>query len=251
MKPRLIAGNWKMHNTAAEAVAFVRQFRQALVPHVSAEVLILPPFTSLHGLQEVLRPDDRFSVGAQDLHWESEGAYTGAISGLMLNALGCRAVLIGHSERRRLFGETNAHVNKKLKAALRHNLAPILCVGETLEEREAGHTESVVKAQLLHGLRDVSADHVTDVTIAYEPVWAIGTGRAATVQQAEEVHACLRAILHAEWADAGTKTRIIYGGSVSPHNAREFFESDEINGALVGSACLEPEGFAKICELAS
>lgn len=240
-----------MHKTAAEAVAFVHQFRQALVPHASVEILILPPFTSLHGMQEVLLPDDRFSLGAQDLHWESEGAYTGAVSGLMLNALGCRAVLIGHSERRRLFGETDAHVNKKLKAALRHNLAPVLCVGETPEEREAGHTESVVKAQLLHGLRDVPADHVTDVTVAYEPVWAIGTGRAATVQQAEEVHASLRAILRAEWADIGTETRIIYGGSVSPRNAREFFESDEINGALIGNACLEPEGFAKICEFAS
>ena len=240
-----------MHKTAAEAVAFVHQFRRALVPHVSVEVLILPPFTSLHGIQGVLRPDDRFSLGAQDLHWDSEGAYTGAISGVMLKALGCRAVLIGHSERRRLFGETDAHVNKKLKAALRHNFAPILCVGETLEDREAGHTESVVKAQLLHGIRDVPAGHVTDVTIAYEPVWAIGTGRAATVQQAEEVHASLRAILRAEWADVGMETRILYGGSVSPHNAREFFESDEINGALVGNACLDPEGFAKICEFAS
>ena len=240
-----------MHKTAAEAVTFVHQFRHALGPHVSVEVLILPPFTSLHGIQEVLRPDDRFSLGAQDLHWESDGAYTGEISGLMLKALGCRAVLIGHSERRRLFGETHAHVNKKLKAALRQNLAPILCVGETLEEREAGHTESVVKAQLLHGLRDVPADHVTDVTVAYEPIWAIGTGRAATVQQAEEVHASLRAILRAEWANVGTETRIIYGGSVSPHNAREFFESNEINGALVGNACLEPESFAKICEFAS
>lgn len=240
-----------MHKTAAEAVAFVHRFRQVLGPDVSVEILIMPPFTALHAIQAVLQADDRFSLGAQDLAWETEGAYTGEVSGRMLKAAGCQAVIIGHSERRQLFGETNEHVNNKLKAALQQDMAPILCVGETLEEREAGQTEDVVKAQMLHGLRDLTADQMQDITIAYEPVWAIGTGRAATVQQAAEVHAALRSILHTEWKHVGTEMRILYGGSVSPQNAQTLFESEEINGALVGQACLDPESFAKICQLAS
>ncbi len=240
-----------MHKTASEAVAFLHQFRHALAPDVSAEILLIPPFTALDAIRRVLHVDDPFRLGAQDLHWETEGACTGAISGPMLKDAGCQAVIIGHSERRRLFGDTDAHVNQKLKAALRHDLAPILCVGETPEEREAGQTEQVVKAQIIQGLRDVTPDQLAGLTIAYEPVWAIGTGQAATVRQIEAVHVSIRAILNAEWRHVGKEIRIIYGGSVSPHNARELFGSTEINGALVGKTCLDPESFATLCLLAS
>ncbi len=240
-----------MHKTAAEAVAFLRQFRQALAPGLSVDIALMPPYIALSGMQHMLHADDSFTLGAQDLHWEQDGAYTGEISGRMLKAAGCRSVIIGHSERRQLFGETDERVNQKLKAALRHDLAPILCVGETLEEREAGRTEHAVNAQMRQGLRDLTREQIAGVTIAYEPIWAIGTGCAATVRQAEEMHAALRAIVNAEWRHMGTEMRIIYGGSVSPHNARELFGSPEINGALVGKACLDPEDFAKICQFAS
>ena len=240
-----------MHKTTAEAVDFVHRFREALGREVSAEILLIPPFTALCGIRQMLRADDPFGLGAQDLSWEDEGAYTGEVSGCMLKDAGCRSVIVGHSERRRLLGETDAQVNHKLHAALRHDLAPILCVGETLEEREAGQTRDVVQAQLLRALRDVPPERMTGLAIAYEPVWAIGTGYAATVRQIEDVHAFLRSILNAEWPHTGHGTRIIYGGSVSPDNAGELFGSDEINGALVGKACLDPDGFAKICRLAA
>ncbi len=240
-----------MHKTTAEAVEFVHRFRQALAPDVSVEILLIPPFTALDGIRQMLHPDDPFRLGAQDLYWEEEGAYTGEISGRMLKDVGCQSVIVGHSERRRLLAETDAHVNNKLKAALQHDLAPILCVGETLEERQTGHTQDVVKEQMLQALRDVPPEQMTSLAIAYEPVWAIGTGYAATVRHIEEVHAFLRSILNVEWPQIGHTTRIIYGGSVSPENAQELFRSDEINGALVGKACLDPEGFARICGMAS
>lgn len=240
-----------MHKTTAEAVEFVHRFRQTLAHDVSAEILLIPPFTALYGIRQMLRADDPFGLGAQDLSWEEEGAYTGEISGLMLKDVGCRSVIVGHSERRRLLGDTDARVNNKLKAALRHDLAPILCVGETLEERQAGHTQDVVKEQLLQALRDISPEQMTGLAIAYEPVWAIGTGYAASVRQIEDVHAFLRSVINTEWPQTGRGTRIIYGGSVSSENAGELFGSDEIDGALVGKACLDPEGFAKICGMAA
>ncbi len=240
-----------MHKTVTEAVGFVRQFRQALAHDVSADVLLIPPFTALYGIRQILHADDPFRLGAQDLSWETEGAYTGEVSGRMLKDVGCQAVIIGHSERRRLLGETDARVNNKLKAALQHDLAPILCVGETLEERQAGRTQRVVKEQMLQALRDLSPDQMTGLTVAYEPVWAIGTGYAATVREAEETHAFLRSIFTAEWPQTGQRLRIIYGGSVSPENAPELFGADEIDGVLVGKACLDPESFAKICRMAS
>ncbi len=240
-----------MHNSTAKAVEFVHRFRQALAPDVSVEILLIPPFTALDGIRQMLHPDDPFRLGAQDLYWEKEGAYTGEISGRMLKDVGCQSVIVGHSERRRLLAETDTQVNKKLKAALQHDLAPILCVGETLEERQTGHTQDVVKEQMLQALRDVPPEQMTGLAIAYEPVWAIGTGYAATVRHIEEVHAFLRSILNVEWPQIGHTTRIIYGGSVSPENAQELFRSDEINGALVGKACLDPDGFARICWMAS
>ena len=240
-----------MHKTTAEAADFVHRFRQALAHDVSAEILLIPPFTALYDIRHMLRTDDPFGLGAQDLFWEEEGAYTGEISGLMLKDVGCRSVIVGHSERRRLLGDTDSRVNKKLKAALRHALTPILCVGETLEERQAGHTQDVVKDQLLGALCDVPPEQMTGLAIAYEPVWAIGTGYAASVRQIEGVHAFLRSVMDAEWPQTGHRTRIIYGGSVSPENAGDLFGSDEIDGALVGKACLDPEGFAKICRIAA
>ena len=241
-----------MHKTTAEAVEFVHRFRQVLAHHdVSVDILLIPPFTALSSVRQTLRVDDPFRLGAQDLYWEEEGAYTGEVSGRMLKEAGCQSVIVGHSERRRLWGETNAQVNKKLKAAFQYDLAPILCVGETLEERQTGQTQDVVKEQTVQALRDLSPEQMTGLTIAYEPVWAIGTGRAATVRQVEDVHAFLRSIVHAEWPHVGHHMRIIYGGSVSPDNAQEFFGSEEINGALVGKACLDPEDFAKICRIAS
>ena len=241
-----------MHKSIAEAVEFVHLFRQALAHDVSAEILLIPPFTALYGIRQMLRADDPFGLGAQDLScWEEEGAYTGEISGRMLKDVGCRSVIIGHSERRQLLGETDTHIHLKLKAALQHDLAPILCVGETLREQRTGHTQEVVKAQLLRALRGVPPEQMTGLTIAYEPVWAIGTGCADTVEHIEEIHAFLRSVINVEWPHIGQRTRIIYGGSVSPENARDLFGSDEIDGALIGKACLDPEGFAKICQMAS
>lgn len=240
-----------MHKTTAEAVEFVHRFRQALEQDVRADILLMPPFTALNGVRQILRAGDPFKLGAQDLAWEEEGAYTGEVSGRMLKDVGCQSVIVGHSERRRLLGETDAQVNKKLKAALQHDLAPILCVGETLEERQAGHTRDVVKAQMLRAFVDVSVERMTGLAIAYEPVWAIGTGYAATVPQIEEVHAFLRSILKSERPQIADTTRILYGGSVALENAPELFGSGEVNGALVGKACLDPEGFAKICRIAS
>lgn len=240
-----------MHKTTAEAVEFVHRFRQALDHDVSVEILLMPPFTALDGIRQILRAGDPFKLGAQDLSWEEEGAYTGEVSGRMLKDVGCQSVIVGHSERRRLLGETDAQVNKKLKAALQHDLAPILCVGETLEERRAGRTQNVVKEQILRAFVDVPAERMTGLAIAYEPVWAIGTGYAATVPQIEEVHAFLRTILKRERPQIADTTRILYGGSVAPENAPGLFGSGEVNGALVGKACLDPEGFAKICRIAS
>jgi len=251
MRTRLIAGNWKMHKTATEAVTFVHEFRKVLLPSTAVDIVVAPPFVSLFAIQQIMTGEDRFALAAQNLHWEAEGAYTGEVSGPMLKDLGCTYVIVGHSERRHLFGETNDVVNKKVKAALAHGLIPILCVGETVEEREAGNTQAIVKDQLLKGLSDVGVEHISTIIIAYEPVWAIGTGRAASVEQAEEVHAFLRATLANKFEKIAQDIRILYGGSVSPQNAEALFSCQEIDGALIGKACLDPATFAKICSLAT
>lgn len=250
MRTRLIAGNWKMHKTATEAVTFVQEFRKALSSSEGIDIVIAPPFVSLFAVHQAMTHEDQFSLAAQNLHWENEGAFTGEVSGAMLKDLGCTYVIVGHSERRHIFGETNDVANKKVKAALEYGLIPILCVGETLEEREAGKTQAVVKDQLLQGLMDVEKENIPTIIIAYEPVWAIGTGRAATVEQAEEVHALLRATLTTEFGKMAQDVRILYGGSVSPQNAEALFSCQEIDGALIGKACLDPTSFAKICGLA-
>ncbi|MGH7230486.1 MAG: triose-phosphate isomerase [Nitrospiraceae bacterium] len=250
MRPRLIVGNWKMHKTATDAVQFVRQLSE-LIPEPKVEVVLAPPFTALHAAAQAMPASRPFTLSAQNLYWEDQGAFTGEVSAPMLTDLGCRYVIIGHSERRQWFGDHDDGVNKKIKAAIRHGLGPILCAGESLAQREQGGTDVVVTEQVRHALEGLSHADIQMVTIAYEPVWAIGTGRAATPEQAVAVHQVLRMALAHEWgAEAGKQTRILYGGSVSPENAADLFASDEIDGALVGGACLDPNRFARIVALA-
>ena len=250
MRLRLIVGNWKMHKTATEAVQFVRQLSDVIASR-DTEVVLAPPFTALQAAGQVMAGSTRFGLGAQNLHWEDQGAFTGEVSAPMLKDLGCRYVIIGHSERRQYFGDTDEWINKKITAAIRHDLRPILCLGESLAEREQGQTDRVVIGQLRCALHNCSPADARMVTIAYEPVWAIGTGRAATVQQADTVHQVLRQQLIDKWGiDVGSQCRILYGGSVSPENAADLFASEQIDGALVGGACLDPHRFAKIVALA-
>ena len=240
-----------MHKTPAEAAQFVRDFCTNKTFSTSVDIGLAPPFVALQTVRDALGKHPRIQYGAQNLFWEDEGAYTGEISAPMLSNLGCQFVILGHSERRRLFMESDDLINKKVKAALDHGLGPILCVGETLEERESDQTHSTIEAQLMKGLAEVAPDKMDSLAIAYEPVWAIGTGRSASVEQAEEVHAFIRGIFRTTWHVQQDTVRILYGGSMSPSNAGELFRSPEINGGLVGKACLNPDSFAKICELAS
>jgi triosephosphate isomerase len=236
-----------MHKTASEAGGFVRELLKQLPTGSRAEVVVAPPFTALESVRAALGPSSLISLGAQNLHWEQQGAFTGEISGPMLRDLGCRYVIVGHSERRTLFGERDDVIEKKVHAALSHGLRPILCVGESLKEREAGQTESIITGQLREALVKVTAQNLATIAIAYEPVWAIGTGRAATTEQAVEVHRAIRAWLAAKWSgDTASSMRILYGGSVTPQNAGSLLAAEGIDGALVGGACLKPESFAMI-----
>ncbi len=249
MRRRVIVGNWKMHKTAPQAVVLVRHLA-ALVPKRSRiETVLAPPFTALHlAAQPAAR---RFAVAAQNMHWEDEGRFTGEVSAPMLKALGCRYVILGHSERRRHFSEDDAAINQKVLAALRHKLHPILCVGESLRERTQGVTAKVVTRQLLRGLKGTPAAAQRLVTIAYEPVWAIGAGRAASPAQITAVHKTVRAVLARAWGRvASERVRILYGGSVTADNAGSFLASPGVDGALVGGACLDPKSFARIIAVA-
>ncbi|WP_447974076.1 triose-phosphate isomerase [Nitrospira sp. Kam-Ns4a] len=247
MRRRLIVGNWKMNKPPSEAAAFVRQLVELVPARLSVEVVLAPPFTALQAVRDALPASSPFQLGAQNLFWEDRGAYTGEVSAPMLADLGCQYVILGHSERRRHFGETDAGINKKVRAALRHGLRPILCVGESLADRENDRMEWVVTTQLTQGLADLSKDEVRTVTLAYEPVWAIGTGRAATPEQADAVHRLARNLLAETWgAEAGDTVRILYGGSVSPENIGGFLASFHVDGALVGGACLDARAFARI-----
>jgi triosephosphate isomerase len=253
MRRRLIVGNWKMHKTASEAAVYVQQLT-ALLPasaEVSSrvEIVLAPPFTAVQTVAKAIPASHRLLVAAQNLFWEDKGPYTGEISASMLVDLGCRYVIIGHSERRQHFGETDDGVNRKVTAALRHGLRPILCVGESLAERERGLTESVVTRQIQFALKQVSVDQGPNLVVAYEPVWAIGTGRAATPQQATEVHGRLRSVLRSQWNATADDIPILYGGSVTPENAGGFLAAPDVDGALVGGACLDPGSFAKIVTL--
>ena len=243
---KFVCGHWKMHKTGAEARSLVREVRagaEALAATV--DVAVAPPFTALFAAAAELQ-GSRIGLAAQNVHFEPQGAYTGEVSAPMLAEAGCRFVLVGHSERRQLFGETDESAGRKVKASLAAGLSPILCVGETLPEREAGRTLEVVSRQVRAGLAGLSPAEVGKTTLAYEPVWAIGTGRTATAAQAQEVHAAVRAILR-ELAGAGADgIRIQYGGSVKPENAAELMAQPDVDGALVGGASLKAADFVQI-----
>jgi triosephosphate isomerase len=249
MKP-LIAGNWKMHLDRAGAHALAESLVRSLpAPLEAADVALYPPYPYLADVLQAVAGTD-ITVGAQNMHPEDAGAFTGEVSGPMLLDVGATRVLCGHSERRHVFGETDEFVNRKVRAALAHDILPTLCVGETIEEREAGRTEEVVERHVRQGLAEIGAEHAGSVTVAYEPVWAIGTGLTATPEQAGEVHAFVRGLLRDLWGEAGATVRILYGGSVKPQNAGALLATPEINGALVGGASLEADSFVRIIRAA-
>jgi triosephosphate isomerase len=246
MRTPLIAGNWKMFKTAQDAVAFVTDLRGLVKSVTDVEVVVAPPFTAIHAAATAAR-DSNIRLASQDLYWEREGAFTGEISPAMVKAAGATFAIVGHSERRRLFGETDAIVNRKAMAAMAAGLTPIVCVGETLEEREKNLTLDVLDRQIKDGLDGVTAPQVAQIVIAYEPVWAIGTGRNATSAQAGEVHAHIRKRLR-QWfgGDAADACRILYGGSVKPDNIRELIAEPDVDGALVGGASLDVRSFGDL-----
>ena len=246
MRRRIIAGNWKMYKTVPEALSLVDELKGLVADVEDTEIVVCPPFTALYPVKEALRGSN-IELGAQDMYWEEEGAYTGEVSPLMLRSLGCTYVIIGHSERRKYFGETDSDVNMKAKSALAHDLNPIICVGETLEEREAGKTEEIVVAQVKKAVEGIKVNQAERIVIAYEPVWAIGTGRSATGEDANKVIKLIRATLAEAFNErVADAIRIQYGGSVKPGNIKEFLDQPEIDGALVGGASLEADAFAKI-----
>lgn len=236
MEP-IIAGNWKMNKDPAESRTLVQEVMKSIGDVKDRIVIIIPPFTSLSSVNELIR-NTRFKLGGQNMHWERSGAYTGEISGLFLKALGCEYVVLGHSERRHVMGETDETINKKLKVALEIGLIPIFCVGETENERESGTTEEVIQRQISAGLKGIE-NEAHKVIFAYEPVWAIGTGKTASPEQAVEVHSFIRGMLK-------KPSTILYGGSVKPDNIDVLMKQDEIQGVLVGGASLKPESFARI-----
>ena len=245
MRRKFVCGNWKMHKTAAEAVALVRELKGSLGAS-KAQVAVAPPFTALAAVKAALEGSP-VQLFAQNCHFEKQGAFTGEVSAPMLAELGCDGVILGHSERRQLFGETDEGVNRRIKAALEAKLHPIVCVGETLQEREAGRTWEVVSRQVRGAFASLSGESLGRCTVAYEPVWAIGTGRTATTAQAQEVHAQIRALLRElSSAPAAEAVRIQYGGSVKPENAAELLAQQDIDGALVGGASLKADDFARI-----
>ena len=245
-RKKLMAANWKMYKTPQQAQEFLRAFLPLVEGHTRDEIAICPPYVCLPAVVEALAGQS-IAVGAQNLHWEKEGAYTGEVSAGMLVAVGCTHVIIGHSERRQYFGETDDTVNRKLKAALAAGLTPIVCVGEVLQERESGLTEEVICRQCLRGLSGISGEVARTLVIAYEPVWAIGTGKTATPQIAGEAHAVIRSeAANALGKHVAENMRVLYGGSVKPENAKALMSEAEIDGALVGGASLDPKSFAAI-----
>jgi triosephosphate isomerase len=246
MRIPFIAANWKMFKTVHEAVVFVKEFRSLVKDVDDVEIVVAPPFTAIHSVADAAR-NTPIGVAGQDLHWEREGAFTGEVSAGMLREAGAEYVIIGHSERRRLFGETDQTVNRKLIAALGAKLTPIVCIGETLEERERNETLAVLDRQIKTGLDSLTGDQIAALVIAYEPVWAIGTGRNATPQQAGEAHAHIRSRIR-QWfgGQAAEQCHVIYGGSVKPDNIHELVLLPDVDGALVGGASLELRSFFDI-----
>jgi triosephosphate isomerase len=250
MRKYIIAGNWKMNKNAAESAALVEEIVKAAGSETSVSAVVCPPFTSIQKVSD-LASDSNVGVGAQNMYFEASGAYTGEISAEMLRHLRVDWVILGHSERRAIFGETDELINQKVIAALANSLKPILCVGETIEEREAGDTLKVVETQLTEGLRNVDESKAEEIVIAYEPVWAIGTGKTATPEMAQEVHAYIRKLLNALFGEAkGESIRILYGGSMKPANAEELLAQKDIDGGLIGGASLQSNSFLELIEAA-
>ena len=246
MRTPVLAANWKMHKTIAEAVAFTEAFLPLAADANHAEIVIAPPFTALAAVAAACRGTN-VAVAGQDVHWEDHGAFTGEVSVAMLAEAGASHVIVGHSERRQFFGETDVTVNRRVQAALAGELTPIVCVGETLDQREAEQTEAVLDRQIAGGLAGLDAAAIGTIVVAYEPVWAIGTGRTATPEQAQAVHAHIRGRLAGLAGDeAAERCRLLYGGSVKPGNAAELAAQPDVDGALVGGASLDPQSFAQI-----
>ncbi len=246
MRNYLIAGNWKMNMTLKESEALASGIKEKVERREGVDMVLCPPYTSLERVGKVLE-GSFIQLGAQNMFWEEKGAYTGEISPLMLKDLGCKFVIIGHSERRKYFREDDQMVNLKIKSALKYGLVPIFCVGETLEEREKGVEREVVLRQLEGGLQGMGEEEVKKVVIAYEPVWAIGTGKTATPQEAERMHSFLRECLKKRWGDSvGDVVRILYGGSVKPDNIDDLMKEPQIDGVLVGGASLKVDSFVRI-----
>ena len=253
MRKTIIAGNWKMYKTIGEAIELANGLKRQLfdIPNDIIEIVICPSFVALSEVAEIIT-DTNIKLGAQDMHWQEEGAFTGEVSAKMLKDVGCQFVIIGHSERRQYFGETNETVNKKIKTALKYNLTPIMCVGETLEERENGLTFKVLDEQVKNSLKDISDAELTKIVIAYEPVWAIGTGKNATPKQAEEAQKYVRQLLKKMYnEEVAQNVRIQYGGSVNPDNIVDLVRQPDVDGALVGGASLKIETFSEIVRKAS
>jgi triosephosphate isomerase (TIM) len=246
MRKTIIAGNWKMYKTVVEAIELANGLKRTLYDINTIDMVICPPFTALSEVAEVIA-ETPVKLGAQDMHWQKEGAFTGEVSGNMLKEVGADYVIIGHSERRQFFGETNETVDKKVKAALNLGLIPIVCVGEVLAQREQGKTFEVVKQQLEESLAELTAEQAEKIIIAYEPIWAIGTGKVATPAQAQEVHQFIRNLLGKLFNEkTSSNCRIQYGGSVKPENISELISQQDIDGALVGGASLEVNSFTAI-----
>jgi triosephosphate isomerase len=242
MRKPFIAANWKMNKTVGETLSFIEEFISLVKDISDVDIVIAPPFTSLYAASSALKNID-IQISAQDIFYEDKGAYTGEISPAMLTDIGCTYVIIGHSERRQYFNETDSIVNKKIKAARKHGLGIIFCVGESLNEREAGKTFDMLKREINEGLNEVTAD---GIVVAYEPIWAIGTGKTATPEQAQEAHKYIRERLADLYGDTANAIRILYGGSVTPDNIDSLMACEDVDGALVGGSSLKADSFAKI-----
>lgn len=246
MRRPLMAGNWKMHKNIPEAIAMVKELKPLISDVKDVDVLICPVFTAIYPLANEVKGSN-IQIGAQNVYWEPKGAFTGEIAVSMLSDAGCSFVIIGHSERRQYFAETDETVNKRTKSTLNANLIPIVCVGETLQERESDNTFKVIEKQVREGIKNFSKEEAEKIVIAYEPVWAIGTGKTATPQQAQDVHEFIRKIYSEMYgSDIADKVRILYGGSVKPDNVSELMKQKDIDGGLVGGASLEASSFAKL-----
>ena len=251
MRKPIIAGNWKMNKTVEESIALSNGIKRGVFDIENIEVVVCPPFTSLTEVKDVVS-DTSIALGAQNMYWEKEGAYTGEVSPVMLKNLGCKYVIIGHSERRAYFGETSETVNKKIKAALGEGLFPIMCVGEKLEERENNKTFDVVKEHVDGGLSLINNEEILKIVVAYEPVWAIGTGKNATPDEAQEVHKFIRKLIADKYGkEVSQSIRIQYGGSVKPANIESLMKKPDIDGALVGGASLKTESFVDMVKKSS